>query len=226
MIINIVSASGGQGRSLLASLLASALSGLYPGKVLLVDGCCDEGAQRRLGAERTTAYDLGDALCGRCCVSDAMYSMDGLRIMPAPADDRDVRPEELAGLLGALARNTEFVIFDSPCGSWSLMQTVAETADITLICSSADQFHRDAPSRLRRGLPEADESCRLVLTDYSVKGAKEGRLWGIDRAIDRVGARLIGVIPESATRRSDTSAAGKNIAARLLGRDVPLMKLS
>ena len=226
MIINVVSASGGQGRSTLTALLAANLSGRYPGKVLLVDGCSDEGVQWKLGAERTTAYDLGDALCGRCCVGDAMYSTGGLRIMPAAADDSDVAAGELAGLLRALARNTDFVLLDCPCGSWSLMSTVADAADVTLICCEADEFHLNAAYRLRRRLPEADHRCRLVLTGYSLGGVKDGRLWGIDRAIDKVGARLIGVIPERTSRRDDPeTAAGLNIARRLLGEDIPLMKL-
>lgn len=226
MIINIVSASGGQGRSSLAAAIAGYLSGSHPGKVLLVDGCCDEGVQYKLNAERTTAYDLGDALCGRCRVGDAMYSHGGLRIMPSAADDSDVIPDDLAKLLGDLARHTEFVIFDCPCSSWSYISTVAACADVSLVCTNADEFHLSAAYRLRRRLPEEDERCRLVLTDYSVRGVKEGRLWGIDRAIDRVGARLIGVVPESGTSRGNASAAARcNIAKRLLGAEVPLMKL-
>jgi len=227
MIVNIVSASGGQGCSSLAAMLAVNLSKQHPGRVLLVDGCPDEGVQHRLDAERTTAYDLGDALCGRCCVGDAMYTTGGLRIMPSAADDADVCPGELAQLLGDLSRNTDFVIYDAPCGSWSLIATVAEAADVTLICCQADEFHLSAAYRLRRRLPEADSRCRLVLTDYSVRGVREGRLWGIDRAIDRVGARLIGVIPERGSRRDDPALiAGQNIARRLQGADIPLMKLN
>lgn len=225
MIINIASASGGQGRSTLASSLAAHLSAQYPGRVLLVDCCSDVGVQWLLGAERTTAYDLGDALCGRCCVGDAMYTVGGLRIMPPAADDSEVCPHELARLLIALSQSTDFVLLDCPCGSWSFVSAVADCADVTLLCSNADEFHLSAAYRLRRRLPEEDSRCRLVLTGYSLGGVKNGSLWGIDRAIDKVGARLIGVIPDHTDRRNDADAAYRNIAGRLLGQDIPLMKL-
>jgi len=227
MIINIVSPCGGQWRSSLAALLARHLSQLFPGKVLLVDGCSDEGAQWHLGAERTTAYDLGDALCGRCCASDAVFRFGELDIMPSPSDDQDVRLRTLTGLLTELGGRYSFVIYDCPGGSWSFAAGAAEAADVTLLCTMADEYHLNAAYRLRRRLPEEDERCRLVLTGYSVRDAKAGVLCGIDRAIDRVGARLIGVMPAGKNRNGllADEACG-NIARRILGADVPLMKLN
>ena len=227
MTINIVSPSGGMWRSTLAAGLAVNLSAVHPGQVLLVDGCSDGGVQWLLGAERTTAYDLGDALCGRCCAGDAVFRCENFDIMPCAADDGDIHPRQLAGLLSELARKYRFVIFDSPCGSWSLMDTVAAVSELNLLCTAADDFHLDAAYRLRRRLPVEDERCRLVLTDYSVRGVKDGSLHGIDYAIDRVGARLIGVLPVGESRGGrlcDTGCA--NISRRISGADVPLMKLS
>ncbi len=227
MIVNIVSPCGGQWRSTLAAQLALTLSGMYPGQVLLVDGCSDEGVQWLLSTERTTAYDLGDALCGRCCTGDAIYTSGNLDIMPTAADDGDLRARTLTGLLDELKCSYRYVLFDSPCGSWSFISEVAAVSDLTLLCTKADEFHLGAAYRLRRRLPEADSRCRLVLTGYSVRDVRAGGLWGIDRSIDRVSARLIGVLPEGQTRSgrlADTACA--NIAKRIDGADIPLMKLS
>ena len=227
MIINIVSPCGGQWRSALAARLAVELAGMYPGQVLLVDGCSDGGVQWQLGAERSTAYDLGDALCGRCCAADAIYPHGGLSIMPAAEDDGDVRSRTLTGLLSELDHGYRFVLFDSPCGSWSLMSSVGSAADLTLLCTAADDFHLSAAYRLRRRLPEEDSRCRLVLTGYSVRDVRSGQLRGIDSSIDRVGARLIGVLPAGQSRSGRLAdIACANIAWRLTGADVPLMKLS
>ena len=227
MVVNIVSPCGGQWRSALAAQLALSLAGMYPGQILLVDGCSDEGVQRLLGAERTTAYDLGDALCGRCCAGDAVYSFGRLDIMPAAADDGDVRARTLIGLLDELKHSYRYVLFDSPSGSWSFMTNVASASDLTLLCTKADKFHLDAAYRLRRRLPEDDSRCRLVLTGYSVKEFRSGNLWGIDRSIDRAGARLIGVLPEGQSRNGRLAdLACASIAQRIDGADVPLMKLS
>jgi|GEM_PF-1725360 len=226
MLINIVSPCGAQRRSTLAAQLAKQFSVQHPGRVLLIDGCSDEGAQWILGAERTTAYDLGDVLCGRCFTDDAVYSLGGLSVMPPAADDADVRVRTLCGLLGELRKACDFVIFDCPGGSWSAMAEISAVADLTLLCTNADEFRLSAAYRLRRRLPEADERCRLVLTDYSVKDVRSGRLWGIDRAIDRVGARLIGVLPSEASRNGSIESACVSIARRIQGEDVPLMKLS
>lgn len=224
MIINIVSACGGQGRSFLAAQLAGYLADINPGQVLLVDGCSDEGVQWQLGAERSTAYDMGDALCGRCRVGDALYTFGGMRIMPPASDDADVHTAQLTGLLSDLSVGSEFVIYDSPCGSWSRIAAVADISDLTLLCTFADEFSLNAAYRLRRRLPEQDSRCRLVLTGYSVKGVRSGSLWGVDRSIDRVGARLIGIIPDR-TAGSPCITAGRNIARRILGEEVPLIKL-
>lgn len=227
MIVNIVSPCGGQWRSALAAQLALSLAGMYPGQVLLIDGCSDEGAQWQLGAERSTAYDLGDALCGRCCTGDAVYHFGRLDIMPAAADDGDVRARTLTGLLGELNRHYRYVLFDSPCGSWSFMTDVAAASDLTLLCTKADEFHLGAAYRLRRRLPEEDSRCRLVLTGYSVRAFRSGELWSIDRSIDRVGARLIGVLPDGQARNDRLAdVACGSIAKRIDGADVPLMKLS
>ena len=227
MVVNIVSPCGGQWRSALAAQLALSLAGMYPGEVLLVDGCSDEGVQWQIGAERSTAYDLGDALCGRCCTGDAIYRFGELDIMPAAADDGDVRARTLTGLLGELNGHYRYVLFDSPCGSWSFMTEVAAASELTLLCTRADEFHLGAAYRLRRRLPEEDSRCRLVLTGYSVRDVRSGTLRGIDSAIDRVGARLIGVLPEGKSRSGrQADAACANIAKRIDGADVPLMKLS
>lgn len=227
MLINVISPCGGMWRSTLAAGLARHLSSLYPGQVLLVDGCSDEGVQWQLRCERTTAYDLGDALCGRCCVSDAVFRCGNFAVMPSAADDSDVRPRQLAELLNELARSFRFVLFDSPCGSWSLIESVSAVSDLNLICTAADEFHLGAAYRLRRRLPEEDERCRLVLSGYSVRGVRDGYLWGIDRAIDRVGARLIGVLPVGENRGGRLCDTGcMNISRRIAGEDVPLMKLS
>lgn len=225
MLINIVSPCGAQWRSTLAAQLAKQLSAQHPGRVLLVDGCSDEGVQWLLGAERSTAYDLGDVLCGRCCTGDAVYRCGALYIMPPAADDSDVRPRPLTGLLAELNRTFDFVLLDCPCGSWSAVSDISAASDLTLICTHADEFHLSAAYRLRRKLPEADERCRLVLTGYSVKEFRAGKQWGIDRAIDRVGARLIGVLPAEPTRSGSAESACASVARRIQGENVPLMKL-
>ncbi len=226
MLINIVSPCGAQWRSTLAAQLTKQLSAQHPGRVLLVDGCSDEGAQWLLGVERSTAYDLGDVLCGRCCTGDAIYRFGGLYIMPSATDDSDIRPRTLAGLLTELNGSFDFVLYDSPCGSWSAMAEIAAAADVTLICTHADEFHLTAAYRLRRRLPEADEKCRLVLTGYSVKEFRTGKLWGIDRAIDKVGARLIGVLPAESSRSGSVESACISISRRIQGETISLMKLS
>jgi len=226
MLINTVSPCGAQWRSTLAAQLTKQLSVQHPGRVLLVDGCSDEGAQWMLGAERSTAYDLGDVLCGRCCTGDAIYRYGELCIMPSAADDRDVRTNTLIELLTELDRTFDFVLFDSPCGSWSAMAEISAVSDVTLICTHADEFHLTAAYRLRRRLPEADERCRLVLTGYSVKEFRAGKQWGIDRAIDRVGARLVGVLPAESSRNGSVESACASISRRIQGESIPLMKLS
>lgn len=226
MIVNIVSASGGQGRSTLAALLTKKLAERGRGSVLLIDGCSDSRAQSLLAPESGTAYDLGDALCGRCCAGDAAFKAGGFSVMPSAADDTDLRADRMPDLLRELSAEYDHIIFDSPAGSYSFMAKTAEAADVTLLCCRAEEFYLSAAFRLRRRLPEREESCRLVLTGYSVREQRAGRLLGIDACIDKVGARLIGVLPKIDSREGKAEKAAADIAARLLGERVPLGRLS
>lgn len=236
-IIVLVSACGGQGRSTVAVGLARKLSKLTVGSVALIDGCTDGRATGLLGEAPTVSYDVGDVMSKQCDVPDASYwSDDGFLVMANPSDDSSMSVTAVRNLFSNAKHLFDYTIFDCPAGSFARISAIAASANITLICTEADSFHLRAALRLRRLLPEQDSQCRLVLTRFSVSDFKRGLLENIDDSIDIVKARLIGIVPydgsvaalaedEHLPYEGKVMTAVGNIALRLLGRDVPLMKL-
>lgn len=236
MIFSIVSASGGQGCSTLAAGLCVCFSQMPAKRVLAVDCCANRGLERQLGLYSDSSYDLGDALCGRCCAGDAVsQAKNGLFIVSPPSDDSELSLLPLKDILLEFSLGYDIVIVNLPNGSFSMASGISSVSDVTVICSTGRFADVETNRILRRRLPDRDERCRLVLSMYSLSKLKKGRVLGIDSCIDKVGCRLLGVVPfdgsavnspPDLTAGSPISQACGNIALRLLGKeDIPLAKL-
>ena len=243
-VLVFVSACGGQGRTCSALGVANALT-KRGYSVLLIDGCADGALTSLISNSSSMLYDFGDAArfynhspflgerteqAASCELSEACYSSVGLVFIPAPADDSGVGAQSIRALLETAAEKFDYCILDCPHRSYHDMAYVCAEADVAVICTTADEQCLSAAAKLRRLLPDADEKCRLLLTRYSVASMKSGRCAGIDAAIDLVGARLLGVVPQCDSlscvhRDSSFVRATTNVASRLVGERVPLMKL-
>ena len=200
-----------------------------------------------LGVSELSLFDFSDVISGVTSLSSALLAhplVENLSLLSAPLGEnagREVSPEELAELVAEIKRDCDFCIIDCPAGLDFGFRLAAEAADAAIIVTTPDTVSlRDAQlcrSSLRaRGISDI----RLVVNRVRPSLIRRLGSLNIDEAIDRTSTQLLGIVPEdknvieSANRgellfknlRSPAARAFLNIARRICGESVPLMKIS
>jgi len=242
--IAVVSGKGGTGKTSFVSGAGSALA-MEGKRVLCVD--CDVGLRNldmALGLADRAMMDFSDVAQGRCTLEEAAVehpNIKGLFLITAPA--RVLRPpvseEEMRRFLDAAAERFDYCLLDAPAGIGSGFSLAACGADRCIVVTTTDASSlRDA----QHTVMELDRfpAGRLHLVVNRVRGKLLRSLHAtIDDAIDTAGLPLLGVVPEDdklllAQNRgvplllSDSTLAAtayRNIAGRILGKRVPLMRM-
>lgn len=241
-VILVTSGKGGSGKSTFAVNCGAALA--REGKsVLLVD--TDAGLRAldlMLGVSDQVVYDLKNVLAGECETFKAILSTDvqNLFLLPAP---QSVSCEFLDGavlkrLCRGLAGYYDFVMVDSPAGVGSGARIAAACCDRAVVIATADPVCvRDADRIAAVLISMGINNIRLVINRVNPRLVRRKEMPDLDAVIDGAALQLIGVVPEdeavtmaafagrALSGRSSAARAYANIAARLCGRDVPLMKL-
>ena len=241
-VIVITSGKGGTGKTSLTGGLGTALA-LQGHKVLCIDG--DVGLRNldiTLGMTDAALMDFSDVIAGRCPLGRAVAphpSVSGLYLLTAPL----TLPEDFPGEAGfrdllAQARQAyEYVLVDSPAGLGAGFRLAVCDADRAIVVAVSD------PSSLRdaqRVVAELDwlPQVHLVMNRIQPKLLRKLRTT-IDDAMNTAGLPLIGVIPEDAQvmlcanrgipltsqGRKGAAMACRNIAWRLMGRRIPIMRI-
>ena len=221
--IVITSGKGGTGKTSLTGGVASCLAALGQ-KVLCID--LDIGLRNldiSLGMTDRALMDFTDVVEGRCSLERAAVEhpvIRGLYLLTAP-----VRPtpnaldeEKMKAMLLQARAQFDYILIDSPAGLGSGFRLAVCGADRAVVVSTNDihlVMNRIQPKLLRR----------LRTT--------------IDDAMDAAGLPLLGVVPEDSQvilaantgeplilfSRKGAALAYLNIAKRLMGQRVPLMKI-
>ncbi|MGI6261493.1 MAG: AAA family ATPase [Acutalibacteraceae bacterium] len=232
----VVSGKGGVGKSTLCAGLGSALC--RTGKrVLLVDG--DAGLRSLdvlLGITEMLAYDLGDIVQGRCAPQEAVYPtvLPQLFLLPAQ-QGRPFAPCVMRAVVDSLSTQFDHILIDGPAGLGAGFLSACAPADRAILAATADSVSVRAASAARRTLDEYHLECRLVLTRFREEFFRRaGSFADLDEIIDRVGAQLLGVVPEDdlvavraangrpLSEKGAAAAAFHRISQRMEGRIVPL----
>jgi len=245
-ILTITSGKGGVGKTTATANLSVALAarGL---RVVAIDA--DIGLRNLdmvMGLENRIVYDLVDVVEERCRLRQAMVRdkrLSELYLLPA-AQTRDktaVEPEQMVEVCDMLRADFDFVLIDSPAGIEQGFRNAIAPADEALVITTPEvSAVRDADRII--GLLEAAEKepPRLIINRLRPDMVRRQDMLGIDDVLDVLAVDLLGIVPEDeqvivATNRGQPLAlngqtpAGKafgNIAARLLGEEVPLLSLS
>ena len=242
--IAVVSGKGGTGKTSFTAGVAAALS-LAGKRVLCLD--CDVGLRNldlALGLSDRALMDFSDVAQGRCRLSDAAVQhprLPNLYLLTAPARvrGRPVTAAEMAALLTAVRKEYDYCLLDAPAGlgyGFSLSVCAADRCVVVTTTDAASR--RDA----QHTVMELDRFPRGTL--HLVVNRVRGKLLRsmhatIDDAIDTAGLPLLGVVPEDdclplsqnrgvpllLTESRLASAAYRNIANRILGKRVPLMRI-
>ncbi len=244
-IIFITSFKGGVGKTTLTANLAAAFCALGQ-KVLVVDA--DYGNRCMdlvLGMENSTLFDSLDVISGRASIENAIAVHETnkkLFFLSAPAvQDAVVSATETEKLLASLKDRFDFILVDSSAEDSDTYRAFARSAEDAVVVS----FHQSTAIRAAEKTATVLSSLgftniRLVVNSYHKDAQEAGVLPSVLDIIQRSHIGLLGVVPfdfgvspmqekgalpyKSSGKLAPFEAATLNIARRLLGDPVPLLK--
>ena len=241
--IVITSGKGGTGKTSLTGGVASCLAALGQ-KVLCID--LDIGLRNldiSLGMTDRALMDFTDVVEGRCTLERAAVEhpvIRGLYLLTAP-----VRPtpdaldeEKMRAMLLQARAQFDYILIDSPAGLGSGFRLAVCGADRAVVVSTNDSSALRDAQRTVVELGRRLDVIHLVMNRIQPKLLRRLRTT-IDDAMDAAGLPLLGVVPEDSQvilaantgeplilfSRKGAALAYLNIAKRLMGQRVPLMKI-
>ena len=243
--IAVVSGKGGTGKTSFAAGVGAALA-LSGRRVLCVD--CDIGLRNldlALGLSDRALMDFTDVAQGRCPLETAVVThprLPGLALLTAPLRmrGRPVTAGEMRKLLAQVRSQYDFCLLDAPAGLGEGFLLATAAADRCVVVTTADASSlRDAQHTVMELTRFGPGKLHLVVNRVRKKLLRSMHAT-IDDAMDRAGLPLLGVIPEDdalplalnqgtplllASGSCPASSAYRNIAIRLQGGKVPLLRI-
>ena len=243
--IAVVSGKGGTGKTSFTAGVGEALA-LSGRRVLCMD--CDVGLRNldlALGLSDRALMDFSDVAQGRCSLESAVVEhprLPGLFLLTAPVRTRGrpVTETQMADLLAEVRKRYDFCLLDAPAGLGTGFLLATAAADRAVVVTTTDPSSlRDAQHTVMELDRFGSGKLHLVVNRVRKKLLRSMHAT-IDDAIDKAGLPLIGVVPEDdtlllslnrgtplllANSQSPAALAYRNIAARLQGGRVPLLRI-
>ena len=242
--IAVVSGKGGTGKTSFVAGVGAALA-LSGRRVLCLD--CDIGLRNldlALGLSDRTLMDFTDVAQERCTLDLAAVEhpkIPGLFLLTAPARlrGRPVTETQMTDLLQEVRKRYDFCLLDAPAGLGYGFQLATCGADRCVVVTTADTSSlRDAQHTVMELDRFPAGALHLVVNRVRRKMLRHMHAT-IDDAIDRAGLPLLGVVPEddalplcmnrglpiALADGQNAAAAYRNIAKRLQGERVPLLRI-
>ena len=243
-VIAVVSGKGGTGKTSLTALIGAALSELGH-RTLLLD--CDVGLRDldiALGLTDRVLMDFSDVVAGRAPLEDAAVphpKRKGLYLLTAPVTTEAAldAPDGLRALLDEIRASFEFCLIDAGAGLGESFRLATGGADRVIVVSTTEpSCLRDAQRTVMELHDFQTGRLHLVVNRLRRRLLRSLRA-NIDDAMDAAGLPLLGVVPEDEDLPvllgkgrvdgfgyySGARRATRNIARRLTGEKVPLMKM-
>ena len=243
--IAVVSGKGGTGKTSFTAGVGEALA-LSGRRVLCLD--CDVGLRNldlALGLSDRALMDFSDVAQGRCSLESAVVEhprLPGLFLLTAPVRTRGrpVTETQMADLLAEVRKRYDFCLLDAPAGLGTGFLLATASADRAVVVTTTDPSSlRDAQHTVMELDRFGSGKLHLVVNRVRKKLLRSMHATIAD-AIDKAGLPLIGVVPEDdalllsltrgtplllASSQSPAAWAYRNIAARLQGGRVPLLRI-
>lgn len=239
--IMITSGKGGTGKTSLTAAVASCLAALGH-RVLCLD--LDIGLRNldiALGLSDRALMDFSDVMARRCSLLSAVVEhpdIRGLYLLTAPLSLDDPDERRFREVVDDARDVFDYILMDSPAGLGDGFRLAMCAADRAVVVSATD------PAALRDAQRAVAELGRRLRDIHLVMNRVQPKLMNklrtsIDQAMDTAGLPLLGVVPEdkNVTVASVTgvplvlltdkgsSPAYLNIARRLMGQRVPLLRI-
>ena len=244
-VIVITSGKGGVGKTTSTANVAVALAKKGK-KVVAIDA--DIGLRNLdmvMGLESRVVYNFIDVIEKNCRLNQAMVRdkrVENLYLLPA-AQTRTkdaVTPEQMAELCEQLRPDFDFIILDCPAGIEGGFRNAAAGADEALVITTPEvPAVRDADRIIGMLESMGKSPIRLIINRFRAAMVQNNEMLSQEDILDVLSINLIGIVPEddsvikSSNRgepltfspTSPAALAYENIAARILGEDVPLLQL-
>ena len=242
-IIAVVSGKGGTGKTTFTANVGIALAEMGY-RTLCVD--CDitlRNLDLALGLSDSAMMDFCDVARERCPLSDAVathrkYSKLHLLTAPQTADALEVNQGQMRRMADSIRQNYDYCLIDAPAGLGLGFRLATFCADSVVVVTTTDTSALRDAQRTVMELHRFPKGAVHLAVGRVQKKMLKALHTTIDDAIDMAGLPLIGVIPEDsdvpaalnrgiALRDFNFYAARayENIARRLRGEKVPLMRI-
>lgn len=243
--IAVVSGKGGTGKTSLTAGVGAALASAGK-KVLCLD--CDIGLRNldlALGLSDRAFMDFSDVAQGRCSLESAIVEhpqIKNLCLLTAPMRiyGHPLSESQMTTLMKQVRKRFDYCLLDAPAGLGSGFQFAINAANRCIVITTADSSSlRDAQHTVMELDQFRPGTLHLVVNRVRKKLLRSMHTT-IDDAIDKAGLPLIGVVPEDDTlplalnqgipllladAQAPTARAYQNIATRLQGGKVPLLRI-
>jgi len=242
-IIAVVSGKGGVGKTTFAAHVGLYLAAMDH-RVLCLD--CDVGLRNLdivLGMNGCGSMDFTDVLEGRCTLAEGAAAhpiQKNLFLLTAPLRLRTpVDPEAFRELLAEAARQYDYCLVDAPAGLGEGFRLASDGCDRAIVLTTTDATSLQNAQRTVMELSHLGPGRVHLVVNRCRRKLLRNLRQTIDDAMDTVGLPLLGVIPEDEAvplalgrglplnfvYNRCASAAYENIARRLAGQKVPLMRV-
>lgn len=243
--IVITSGKGGVGKTTTCANIGTGLS-IRGKKVVMIDA--DIGLRNLdvvMGLENRIVFDLIDAVEKKCKIRQALIKdkrFDNLYLLPAAQtkDKEAIQPEQMVALCNELKLDFDYILIDCPAGIEQGFKNAIAGADDAIVVTTPDVSSvRDADRII--GLLQANEIIepKLLVNRIRPEMVRRGDMMEVNDVNDILAINLLGVIPDDQNiiistnrgepavndRNSRAGQAFRNIVARILGEEVPLMSL-
>lgn len=243
-VITVVSGKGGTGKTSFTANVGMALAQLgHP--TLCLD--CDVGLRNldiALTMTDRAVMDFTDVMYGRCSLVEATVQHPGqknLFLLTAPTriGAVDIKREDFSKLFPEIRSRFDYCLVDAPAGLGSGFQLALTGADRAVVVTTTESSSlRDAQRTVMELSGLGRGQVHLIVNRCRQKLLKSLHQT-LDDAIDCAGLPLLGVIPEDETlplyagrgvpllntNNNNAAKAYRNIARRIDGQKVALMRI-
>ena len=242
--IAVVSGKGGTGKTSFVANVGMALAQMGH-STLCLD--CDVGLRNldiAMAMTDRAMMDFTDVMAGNCTLAEGAAvhpRQKNLYLLTAPARIGAIHID-VSGfreLFPEICKRFDFCLVDAPAGLGAGFQLAVSGADRAVVVSTTDASSLRDAQRTVMELEELPRERVHLVVNRCRKKLMKSLHQTIDDAIDMAGLPLLGVIPEDETiplyagrstplllTTNDCAArAYRNIARRILGQRMPLMKI-